>query len=43
MPKKVSWTWGGKKHYGTFIRETKDKIYARTVNGKVKTIHKKKK
>tara|TARA_R110000796_G_scaffold198126_2_gene314401 strand:- start:448 stop:576 length:129 start_codon:yes stop_codon:yes gene_type:complete len=42
MAKKVSWTYGGKKYTGTFIRETKDKIYARTTNGKTKTIIKKK-
>ena len=23
MAKKVSWTYGGKRYYGTFIRETK--------------------
>jgi hypothetical protein len=40
MAKKVSWMWGGKRHYGTLIRETKDYKYARTVNGKVKKIKK---
>ena len=40
MAKKVSWKWGGKMYSGTFIRETKDKIFARTTNGKVKTIKK---
>ena len=38
MKKTVSWMYGGKKHFGTFIRETATKIFARTVNGKVKTI-----
>ena len=37
---KVSWMWGGKRHYGTLIRETKTHKYARTVNGKVKKIKK---
>tara|TARA_R100001510_G_C7605866_1_gene171045 strand:- start:541 stop:834 length:294 start_codon:yes stop_codon:yes gene_type:complete len=36
--KKVSWMYGGKKYSGDFIRETKDKIFARTHNNKVKTI-----
>ncbi len=40
MAKKVSWKWGGKTYSGTFIRETKDKIFARTTNGKVKAIKK---
>ena len=39
---KVSWMWGGTRHYGTFIRETKLHIFARTVNGKIKKIIKKK-
>ena len=26
---KVSWMWGGKRHYGTLIRETKTHKYAR--------------
>ena len=38
----VMFQHGGKKYTGTFIRETKDKIYARTTNGKTKTIIKKK-
>jgi len=38
MTKKVSWMYGGKKYSGDFIRETKDKIFARTHNNKVKTI-----
>ena len=41
MAKKVSWMWGGKRHYGTFIRETKLHTFARTVNGKIKKIVKK--
>ena len=40
MSKKVSWMWGGKKHYGTLIRETKTHKFARTKNGKVKKIKK---
>lgn len=38
---KVTWTWKGKQYSGTIIRETKTHIYARTHNGKVKTIKKK--
>ena len=38
---KVSWMWGGKRHYGTLIRETKTHKFARTVNGKVKKIKRK--
>ena len=38
MAKTVSWMWGGKKHYGTLIRETKTHKFARTKNGKVKKI-----
>ena len=41
MARKVSWLWGGKRHYGTFIRETKTHIFARTVNNKIKKIVKK--
>ncbi len=41
MAKKVSWMYGGKKYSVTFMRETKEKIYARTTNGKIKTIIKK--
>jgi|TARA_B110000908_G_C10209949_1_gene429675 hypothetical protein len=41
MSKKVSWIYGGKKYSGTFIRETKTNTYARTTNGKIKTIKKK--
>lgn len=40
MAKKVSWKWGGKTYSGTLIRETKTHKYARTHNGKVKTIKK---
>ena len=40
---RVSWMWGGKKHYGTLIRETKTHKFARTKNGKIKKIVKKKK
>jgi hypothetical protein len=36
MKKTVSWTWGGEKHYGEYIREDKDYVYARTVNDKIK-------
>ena len=32
----VSWMWGGKRHYGTLIRETKTHKFARTKNGKIK-------
>ena len=35
MARQVSWMWGGKRHYGTFIRETKTHIFARTKNGKI--------
>ena len=38
MAKKVSWKYGGKTYSGTLIRETKTHKYARTTNGKVKTI-----
>ena len=37
---KVSWMWGGKRHYCTKIRETKTHIFARTKNGKIKKIKK---
>ena len=40
MPKKVSWTYGGKRYYGTLIRETKNYKFARTKNGKIKKIKK---
>ena len=41
MAKKVSWMWGGKRYYGTLIRETKTHKFARTHNGKTKKIKKK--
>jgi hypothetical protein len=41
MAKKVSWKWGGKTYSGTLIRETNTHKYARTSNGKIKTIKKK--
>ena len=41
MAKKVSWLYGGKRYYGTLIRETKDFKYARTASGKTKKIRKK--
>jgi hypothetical protein len=28
--------WDGKKHYGEYIKEDKDYVYARTVNNKIK-------
>ena len=36
--KRVSWMWGGKRYYGTLIRETHK--FARTHNGKIKKIKK---
>ena len=39
MAKKVTWKYGKGTYSGTVIRTTKDKIYARTKNGKVKIIH----
>ena len=42
MAKTVTWMWRGKRHSGTLIRETATHKYARTKNGKVKTIVKKK-
>ncbi len=43
--KKVSWLWRGKRYYGTLIpsKEDKDNRYARTENGKIKTLPKKNK
>jgi len=43
--KKVSWLYGGKKYSGTLIpsKEDKDNRYARTENGKIKVLPKKKK
>ena len=43
MAKKVSWTYGGKRYYGTLIRETKTAKFARTASGKIKKILKKRK
>ena len=43
MAKKVSWTYGGKRYSGTFIRETKTHKFARTKSGKIKKIAKRKK
>jgi len=40
VAKKVSWMWGGKRYYGTLIRETKTHKFARTHNGKIKKIKK---
>ena len=40
MAKRVSWIFGGKRYYGTLIRETKTHKFARTANGKVKKIKK---
>ena len=41
MAKKVSWLYGGKRYYGTLIRETKTHKFARTHNNKIKKIVKK--
>jgi len=40
---RVSWLWRGKRYYGTLLpsRETKDNRFARTQNGKIKTLPKK--
>ncbi len=42
MAKRVSWLYGGKRYYGTLIpsRETKTHRFARTANGKIKKIKK---
>jgi len=40
MAKKVSWMYGGKRYYGTLIRETKTHRFARTSSGKTKKIKK---
>ena len=37
----ISWMFGGKKYYGTKIRESETHIFARTHNGKIKKIKKK--
>jgi|TARA_R110002020_G_scaffold76475_2_gene193795 hypothetical protein len=39
--RKISWMFGGARYYGNVIRETAEKIFARTHNGKVKVINKK--
>ena len=36
MDRKVSWMYGGKKYFGTFIREDENAEYYRTHNNKVK-------
>ena len=43
MGTKVSWVWRGKTYSGTLIpsKETKTHRYARTENGKIKTLPKK--
>jgi len=40
--KKVSWIWGGSRYYGTLIpsKETSTHRYARTHNGKIKSLPK---
>ena len=45
MANKVSWKYGGKMYSGTLIpsKETKTHRYARTTNGKIKSLPKKKK
>lgn len=45
MKKKVSWKYGGKTYSGTLIpsRETKEARFARTENGNIKRLPKKKK
>ena len=45
MANKVSWKYGGKTYSGTLIpsKETKTHRYARTKNGKIKSLPKKKK
>jgi hypothetical protein len=42
MARTVSWKWGGKTYRGTVTRETKNFIYAKTHNNKIKKIRKKK-
>ncbi len=41
---KVSWVWRSKTYYGTLIpsKEDKENRYARTQNGKIKVLPKKK-
>ena len=36
MARQVSWMWGGKRHYGTFIRETKTHILLEQKMAKLK-------
>ena len=43
MAKRNRWLYGGKRYYGTFIRETKTAKFARTASGKIKKILKKRK
>ena len=43
MAKRICWLYGGKRYYGTFIRETKTAKFARTASGKIKKILKKRK
>jgi len=45
MTKKVSWIYGGKRYSGTLIpsKETSTHRYARTHNGKIKSLPKNKK
>ncbi len=43
MARKVSWVFGGKRYFGTLIRETKTHKFARTSNGKIKKIKKRSK
>jgi hypothetical protein len=45
MAGKVSWQYGGKTYSGTLIpsKETKTHRYAKTKNGKIKSLPKKKK
>ena len=45
MGNKVSWIYGGKRYSGTLInsKETKTHRYARTQNGNIKSLPKKKK
>ena len=42
MARTISWKWGDKTYEGTVIRETKNFIYAKTHNNKIKKIRKKK-
>lgn len=44
MSKKVSWIWRGKRYYGTLIpsKEDENNRYARTENGKIKVLPKRK-